>query len=593
MNIKILSLFILMFGMWLLAGCSDDPAPPPPVTLSSISISPTSVPDGLPVDLTQQFTATGSYSDGSVQDLSSSVTWDSSVPATASIDGNGLATGQAVGTADITASDSGLTSNSVALEVVNPTLVSLSVAPATVPIALDAGRTLQFQAEGLFNNNKTYDVTGNVTWNSDDTAVATIDTSGLVTAEPAGAPGTANISASTAAPAVTSNIVALTTEVKTQTSLTIEPQNPVALPVGRRQPLVALLRADDDSVQNVTDTVVWIQSKASVADVNSEGVVFANSVGTSTITATDTATGLQDSVDIEVNDATIDTVTIFPQNPADLPAGHTKAFSAVGTFSDGVTRIMRGVGTWSVSDRSFALIVPVEENVGGLARVTGLAVGDVDVIYTDILTGGTATGKQDSAPLTVSAATLNSINLSPNTTQTLAAESSVQFWAFGNYSDSSIVDITNDVNWVSSDTTVGVFDIESRGKLDILPGAAEPDETDVTASMLDANDILITSAPVTADVIDATLQSLNIVGSFRVRLGAAAQYTANGTLNTNDVEDYTQRVTWRSSDPGIATVSNAEGTKGLVTPVGLGTITILAVDPATSINDAKTIEIIP
>jgi hypothetical protein len=327
--------------------------------------------------------------------------------------------------------------------------------------------------------------------------------------------------------------------------------------------------------------------------VSDEGLVFANGVGTSTITATDPDTGLQDSVVIEVNDATIETVTVYPENPADLPAGHTKAFTAVGTFSDGVTRIMRGAGTWSVSDRTVASIEPVDVNVGILATVTGLAVGDVDVIYTDILNGGTATGTQDSAPLTVSAATLASITLSPNTTQTLPAESSVAFWGFGNYSDGSIVDITNDVNWVSSDTTVGVFDIETRGKLDILPGAAEPDETDVTASMLDANDILITSGPVTVDVIDATLESLTIDGSFRVRLGAAAQYSADGTYNTGDVEDYTERVTWSSSDTGIATVSNAEGTKGLVTPVGPGTATILAVDPATGINTSQTIEIVP
>jgi hypothetical protein len=52
---------------------------------------------------TQQFTATGTYTDSSTQDLTSTATWVSSDPTKATIAAGGLATGVAAGTTNITA----------------------------------------------------------------------------------------------------------------------------------------------------------------------------------------------------------------------------------------------------------------------------------------------------------------------------------------------------------------------------------------------------------------------------------------------------------------------------------------------------------
>jgi uncharacterized protein YjdB len=562
-------------------------------TLSSISVSPTAVPDGLPVDVTQQFTATGFYTDDSIQDLTTTVIWTSSAPATASVDGNGLATGQAAGTADITASDSGITSNIVALEVINPTLLSINVAPAVVRIELDLGRSLPFQAEGVFDNNQSYDITDYVTWDSSVPAVATIDQSGKATAASA---GTTNISASSASfPAVSSNVVALTTELKAQTDLTVEPQNPVALPVGRRQTLVALLRASDGTLQNVTDTARWETSDRNIAGVDNApsstaGTVTGFSIGTVTITATDTASGQQDSVDFVVNDATIETVTILPQNPVDLPGGHTQTFTVIGTFSDGVTRILRSTQPWSVSDPRVALIENVTAS-GGIARLEGLSAGNIDVIYTDWTTDGGASGKQDRVPLTVTLGDLQSIEITPSSPPdvSLAAGSSVQFNATGNYAGGDTRWITEDVIWDSSDTAVGAFDIETKGKLTILPGTANQ-TTNASASMLNASDILVTSAPTTVTVNTETLDSLYI-SNLPVVLGETAQFAVTGTFTNGDQSDYTDQVTWSTDDPGVATVSNAEGTKGEVTGVSVGTTVIRAVDPVSSVSTASGITV--
>ena len=60
------------------------------------------------------------------------------------------------------------------------TLTSIAVTPAnpTVP----TGTTRQFTATGTYSNTTTQDITSQVTWTSSNTAVATIDGSGLATA---------------------------------------------------------------------------------------------------------------------------------------------------------------------------------------------------------------------------------------------------------------------------------------------------------------------------------------------------------------------------------------------------------------------------
>ena len=64
-------------------------------SLRSIGVSPTST--SVPAGRTQQFTATGTYSDGSTRDVTSSVTWTSSNTSIATVNSSGLATGVAIG----------------------------------------------------------------------------------------------------------------------------------------------------------------------------------------------------------------------------------------------------------------------------------------------------------------------------------------------------------------------------------------------------------------------------------------------------------------------------------------------------------------
>jgi len=99
-----------------MSDCSSTSTSTTTPTLSSITVTP-NPPDNLAVGSTQQFTATGFYSDGSNADITSQVTWASSNTNIATISATGLATGIAAGDTSITAVLSGVTSPPVILTV--------------------------------------------------------------------------------------------------------------------------------------------------------------------------------------------------------------------------------------------------------------------------------------------------------------------------------------------------------------------------------------------------------------------------------------------------------------------------------------------
>lgn len=97
-----------------LVGCGGGGGdkPDPPATLSSIAVTP-GAPSVQLITATLQFTATGTYSDGTTRNISSTVTWGSSAGAVATINSSGLATSTGGGTTTISASLSGVSGSTV------------------------------------------------------------------------------------------------------------------------------------------------------------------------------------------------------------------------------------------------------------------------------------------------------------------------------------------------------------------------------------------------------------------------------------------------------------------------------------------------
>jgi 6-phosphogluconolactonase (cycloisomerase 2 family) len=170
-------------------------------TLTGITIAPATA--SITAGLTQQYTATGTYSDGSQQPITTGLTWIASPVTVATITSSGLATGVSAGSASIMAVLGTVTSQSAALTVTGATLQSISVTPASAFII--AGQTQQYTATGTYSDGSTQPLSTAVAWTSSPTAVATIVANGLATGV---AQGTATISASDGA--VNSGPVTLT-----------------------------------------------------------------------------------------------------------------------------------------------------------------------------------------------------------------------------------------------------------------------------------------------------------------------------------------------------------------------------------------------
>jgi trimeric autotransporter adhesin len=139
------------------------------VTLSGIAITPATpvVAKGIK----QQFTATGTYSDGSTADLTDAVAWSSSKPKVATIDATGLLSALKGGTTTITATDASV-SASTSVKVGPKQLVSFAVTPDGA--SLSPGSTLQFSATGTYTDGSTADISTHGTWKSSTKKVATI-----------------------------------------------------------------------------------------------------------------------------------------------------------------------------------------------------------------------------------------------------------------------------------------------------------------------------------------------------------------------------------------------------------------------------------
>jgi uncharacterized protein YjdB len=189
MSASLVCATLLIFA---LTGCTNG-------TLSSITVTPET--PSVQVGSTKQMTATGTYSGGSTKTITTSVSWSSSDVSDATVSDTGLVTGVEPGTVSVTAT-SGSISGATSVTITIANLASIAVTPNNASILSDG--TQQFKAIGTLTDGTTTDITDEVTWNSSNTSVATISSSGLATAV---ATGTTNITASSGN--ITSNTAVL------------------------------------------------------------------------------------------------------------------------------------------------------------------------------------------------------------------------------------------------------------------------------------------------------------------------------------------------------------------------------------------------
>ncbi len=302
---------------------------PPPVGL--VEVTPTNPTVGL--QRTLQLTAQVKDSTGAVL-TGRAVSWASADTTVAMVNGTGVVTGRALGSAVITATSEARTGATV-VTVATVAVQSVTVTPATS--TLIGGQTVQLSAvvkdaEGIMLSDRA------VVWTSSDTAVATVSGAGLVTANGSG--GSATITATSEGKSGTATILVAGGPVAT---ITLSSPS-LSLRVGTTATLTPVTKDATGAI--VTGrTVTWASSDTLIAKVTSlasgNGFVEARGVGTATITAT--AEG-------KLASATM-TVTAAATNPLSTIAGVVAEWSGNRTNPSRTTlvRLQAVTGTNEVS----------------------------------------------------------------------------------------------------------------------------------------------------------------------------------------------------------------------------------------------------
>jgi Bacterial Ig-like domain (group 2)/FG-GAP-like repeat len=155
-----------------LVSCGGGSKTPPTPTLQSISVSPSAV--SVVAGKTQQYSATGAYSDESTKALSSA-DWSTSDSTLATINSSGLLTAVKQGSVTVSAK-SGSVTGSTPATIGAAQLVSVAVSPQSSSLRINKDE--QFVATGTLTDGTTEPLSG-VTWSSTPTTFATIDPTGL------------------------------------------------------------------------------------------------------------------------------------------------------------------------------------------------------------------------------------------------------------------------------------------------------------------------------------------------------------------------------------------------------------------------------
>jgi hypothetical protein len=523
-------------------------------TLLAISISPSNPTAALKTTI--NFTAKGSYSDGTTQDVTTSVTWSTSQSSIATISNGAGSQGQAIalgaGTTSITAT-LGPISASTNLTVVNANIVSIAIQPN--PATLVQGDKILLTAQATLRDGSISDITAACNWSSNDTGIATVSngsgSQGQVTAIGL---GTTTIQCTQSGISGTASV---TVTAATTAQVNVTPIAPTCH-VGDVLQFTAMAISTGGSSQNVTNNpqTTWSSSNPGVLQpvlggpksrfkclAKGQAVVSATYLG---VTGTTTVT---------VSDAVVVSIIVDPAGSS-IPVGWTQQYQASAIYSDGTSTNVTGLATWLSTDLSVASV----STGGARGRATGLTPGSTTI-------QATYAGVTGSTGLTVSTAVVTSLSLNPES-RSAPPGTKFQYTAQAIYSDGTSRDVTGLATWISSNPgAASVSDAAGKGQCTTFT-AGTVTITATYAGVSGIATLVVTSA--TLVDLQVTPPDPKVAAGIPVFLRATAVYSDGTSI------DVTGAATWTSGNTAVATVSDAGGSKGLAMTVKPGTATIKA-----------------
>ncbi|MBE6069872.1 MAG: hypothetical protein E7211_19590, partial [Clostridium lundense] len=472
---------------------------------------------------------------------SKNVTWTSDKTSVATVDQNGAVTAVAAGTAIITATNKNGTGGADVVGRCTVKVSSFELAPAALSMIPRETKTLAAMLNG--------EAAGSVTWESSNTAVATVE-GGVVTAVAA---GTATVTATerttglTATCAVTVTAVSLEKIELSESQLTIEKGNSAAL--------TATLTPADATVREVT----WTTTNAGIvsvtpaltdsADAQGKITVTLHAVGegTATISAITTdgrkVVTCRVLVPVKVKDITLDPDRLT------LEVGEDGYLTA--TFNQNGPAPTDKTVTWE-SDRG--AVATVDQN----GKVTALSAGEANITVT-AQDGSNVTA---TCTVTVNPVAVRGVTISQRRVTTHVGNDDVTLIATVTPSNAADPSVT----WTIDKADVAAITNNGDGTATVRAekiGEAQITVTTNDGKFTDTCYYTVLATPVTSITLSETEWTTALKNSETLELTADVA-PSNATDKT---------VVWSSSNPAVAEV---HPNTGVVTPKAAGTAAITA-----------------
>jgi uncharacterized protein YjdB len=509
------------------------------VPVASVTVQPTTA--NLFVGQTTVLQATVTDANGTVV-ADRPVNWLSSNSLVATVSETGVLTAVAPGSATISASAGGK-SGSASVVVTLVPVASVVLAPPAATVI--AGQTTTLVPTIRDANGA--QVTRPISWATNNSAVATVSSTGVVTAV---APGDATITATSEGKSGNATVTVVPVPVGT---VTVTPATK-SLVAGSTTTLAVVVK--DANGTTVTNRVVtWSTSDPLVATVSPTGVVTAVAPGAATITAT--SEGKSDGSAITVTPVPVANVTVEPPTMT-LTVGQTAAATAVVKDANG--NVLTGrVVTWISSN-------PLIATVSATGVVTGVARGG------PVFITASSENRNGSTAVTVTEIPVGSVSV-PATATLVAGQSTTLTAVVKDANGAVLTDRV--VTWSSSNTNVAT--VSQTGVVKSLI-TGEATITATTEGKSGSTALTVTPAAVGSVTLQPSTPT--VVSSSTVTITATVK-DINGTTVTDRV------VTWKSSNDAVATVSAS----GVVTGLKAGTATITATSESKS--GTATVTVVP
>ncbi|MGL6413243.1 Ig-like domain-containing protein [Aeromonas veronii] len=382
----------------------------------------------------QPFIATGHYSDGSAQEITSSVAWTTSTPMAAIISSAGLLLGIDVGSTTVTANKNGITSNPITVTVTDATIIAIQVTSASASVA--RGQTQQLTATATYSDYTSADISDTVDWFPVDATTASVTPAGLLTGIESGA-----TTVTAGQDGITSNPVTVTVTGAVMTSIQVTP-DPISVANGQTQQLTATATYSDNTHGDISKSVTWWLGSALVtpASVTPAGLLTGIESGVTTVIASQDGI-TSNPVTATVTGAVVTSIDASIRNIADvIPLGENHQLSAIATYSDNTRGDISNDVSWLIADAAIATVTPT-----GMLR--GIKKGSTT--FTASFSGITSTPFS----FVVGDASITDIQVTPNPIS-VANGQTQQLTATATYSDNTHGDISNDVSWSSADVSI-------------------------------------------------------------------------------------------------------------------------------------------